>query len=96
MLVKKILKGINVRLGLRLRAWWNWMAWHWNRQCYSPGILKALLAWFSDVMCDWAYNSGRNPLQPFCGGLSLWPAAEEAVIKFEQRLSDRVREGHPA
>jgi hypothetical protein len=96
MRIKQILKGIDIGLGLLLRAWRDGMTRHRDGQRYSLGILKASLVQASTVMCAFTYNSGRNLRQPLGGGLSFRPAPVKAVVKFEQRLSHRVREGNSA
>jgi len=48
--IKQILNGIDIRLGLLLRAWRDGMTRHRDGQRYSLGILKASLEQASAVM----------------------------------------------
>ena len=96
MSLEELFKDPNVCLGLFLRAWRDRMTWHRDGERHSLGILKAKLAQLSVIMRTGTYNPGRNLLQPLGSGLSFRPAAVEAVIKFEQWLSHRVREGYSA
>ena len=44
MRVKKLLQNLDIPLRLLLRTRRDWMAWHWNRERHTLGVLKVMLA----------------------------------------------------